>query len=59
MDTFVCSLASDKLDKVYHNNEEFEHEDYKWLTINNITEVQWLPADIEIVNKLKKTNVRR
>jgi len=54
MDTFICSLKNDKLDKVYHNNEELEHEDYKWLTLENIGEVNWLPADIEIVNKLKK-----
>lgn len=54
MDTFICSLKDDKLNMVYHNDNELEHEDYKWLTIKNIEEVNWLPADIEIVNELKK-----
>lgn len=54
MDTFICSLKEDKLNMVYHNDNELEHEDYKWLTIKNIEEVNWLPADIEIVNELKK-----
>ena len=57
MDAFMCTLNDDKLDKVYHNDTELEHEDYKWLTTQNIEEVEWLPADIEIVNKLK-TNQR-
>lgn len=58
MDTFICSLLDDKLEKVYHNQTELEHEDYKWLTIDTINDVKWLPADIEIVNKLKNINVR-
>ena len=31
-----------------------EHEAAKWLSMNNIDSVSWLPADIEVVDKLKK-----
>lgn len=53
MHAYICSLNSDTLDKVYHNEIELEHEDYKWLSTKDIDAVNWLPADIEIVNKLK------
>lgn len=59
MDTFICSLFDNKLQKIYHNSKELEHEDYKWLTIDNLDSINWLPADIEIVNKLKNINVKR
>ena len=53
MYTYVCSLNSKTIENVKHNDIELEHEDFKWLTIKNIDDVEWLPADIEIVNKLK------
>lgn len=56
MDTFICTLENNKLEKVYHNNNELEHEDYKWLTIKDIDTVNWLPADIQIIDKLKSIN---
>ena len=30
-----------------------EHEDAKWLTKETLDSVEWLPADIEVVEKLK------
>lgn len=30
-----------------------EHEDAKWLTKDELDSVDWLPADIEVVEKLK------
>ena len=30
-----------------------EHEDAKWLTRETLDSVEWLPADIEVVEKLK------
>lgn len=30
-----------------------EHEDAKWLTINELDSVNWLPADVEVVELLK------
>lgn len=31
-----------------------EHEDAKWLTKATLDSVEWLPADIEVVEKLKQ-----
>ncbi len=30
-----------------------EHLSYKWLSVEQLDSVDWLPADIEVVNKLK------
>ena len=59
MHTYICSLNSSIDKNIEHDEIELEHEDYKWLTINNISEVEWLPADIEIVNELKKLTIKR
>lgn len=53
MYTYICSLISKTIENVKHNDIELEHEDYKWLKLENIDKVEWLPADIEIINKLK------
>lgn len=53
MYTYICYLKNSTIENVKHNDSELEHEDYKWLTTNNLDNVNWLPADIEIVNKLK------
>ena len=39
---------------IYHDEERLEHESMKWLTKNELDTVDWLGADIEIVNKLKE-----
>lgn len=31
-----------------------EHSASKWLKMKNINSVDWLPADVEVVNTLKK-----
>jgi len=31
-----------------------EHSDAKWLEYDELSSVDWLPADIEVVEKLKK-----
>ena len=33
--------------------ELIEHEDAKWLKPNELDSVAWLPADVEVVEKLK------
>ena len=53
MHAYICSLNNDNLELLYHDENELEHENLKWLTLNDIESVNWLPADIEIVNKLK------
>lgn len=46
MDCFLCDLAVDRL-------ELKEHEDAKWLTIEELDSVDWLPADVTLVDKIK------
>ena len=59
MHAYICSLNSSIDKNIKHDEIELEHEDYKWVTIDNIGEVEWLPADIEIVNELKKLTIKR
>ena len=47
MHCYWCSLVSEGL----HLNE---HEAAKWLSIEQIDSVKWLPADIEVVKKIKE-----
>ncbi len=35
------------------NIELKEHEDAKWLTIEELDSVNWLPADVTLVDKIK------
>ena len=46
MACFLCELATDHL-------ELKEHEDAKWLTIEELNSVDWLPADVTLVDKIK------
>ena len=46
MDCFICRIKSGDLTLK-------EHEAAKWLTKENLDSVDWLPADREVVKKLK------
>ncbi|MCD8207905.1 MAG: (deoxy)nucleoside triphosphate pyrophosphohydrolase [Bacteroidales bacterium] len=46
MDCFLCSIKSGEL-------ELKEHEAAKWLTAETLYTVDWLPADLELVAKIK------
>ena len=32
-----------------------EHEAAKWLTLENLTSVEWLPADVTLINKIAES----
>lgn len=49
MHCYLCSLLTDAL----HLNE---HEAAKWLSKEELDNVQWLPADKEIIEKLQTIN---
>ena len=53
MHTYYCSLLNDRIENVYHDENILEHEDMKWLNKDELNSVNWLDADIEIVNYLK------
>jgi 8-oxo-dGTP diphosphatase len=47
MECFWCELKSDNL-------ELKEHEDAKWLFKDELNFVEWLPADITLLDKIRK-----
>lgn len=46
MKCYICSLLDD-------NIELIEHSDAKWLSKEEINSIDWLPADVEIIDILK------
>ena len=46
METFVCTLAPES------TLSPKEHAELRWVTKNDITSVDWLPADKEAATKL-------
>ena len=47
MDCFMCEVVSGEL-------KLLEHEDARWLGVDDIDTVKWLPSDIEVVERLKE-----
>ena len=47
MDCFWCRLQSDHV-------ELNEHEDAKWLSKEELDSVEWLPADVTLVEKIRR-----
>ena len=50
MDCFWCSIISGHLSLL-------EHEAAKWLPMDDLMQVKWLPADIEIIEKIQKSSI--
>lgn len=46
MECFLCTIESGTID-------DTEHEDLRWLDVNELDNVDWLPADIKVVDVLK------
>ena len=53
MHTYICSLK-DKIEMVKHGDNEFEHDNMVWLDEKHLDDVDWLPADIKVINAYKK-----
>ena len=49
MHCYLCSIASGEI-------ELREHKSARWLTSETLDSVEWLPADIDIIKKLKESN---
>lgn len=47
MDCFICKIAAGNLVLK-------EHEAAKWLTKETLDSVEWLPADLKLIEKVKK-----
>ena len=52
MDCFWCSILSGHLSLL-------EHEAARWLSMEHLKQVKWLPADVEIIEKLKNNRDSR
>lgn len=50
MHCYICSIISGQLTLL-------EHEDACWLLPDELESVRWLPADVEVINMLKKNNI--
>jgi 8-oxo-dGTP diphosphatase len=46
MDTFICEITSGTI-------KLNEHIDFKWLSINELSDLDWAAADLPIVEKLR------
>lgn len=46
MHCFLCSIASGEI-------ELREHKSARWLTKDTLNDVNWLPADLEVIEKIK------
>ena len=47
MDCFMCSIVRGELTLL-------EHESAKWLPIDDVWQVKWLPADVQVVEAILK-----
>lgn len=46
MHCYLCTVISGELSLL-------EHEDSRWLTKDELNSVKWLPADVEVINKIQ------
>ena len=49
MDCYYCHTKSGDI-------KLLEHEAARWLTLDNLKSVHWLPADIEVVERIRQTH---
>lgn len=54
MHTYLCELLNNNPEFVYHDDNTLEHENMVWLDLNDLDHLDWLPADILVVEELKK-----
>ena len=53
--TFYLKMSCFEAIIVEGSPKLLEHNDAKWLTRNELDSLNWIPADIKIINYLKKT----
>jgi len=54
MHTYLCEVLNNNPEFVYHDDNTLEHDNMVWLDLNDLDHLDWLPADILVVNDLKK-----
>lgn len=53
MHLYLCETEDD-LEFVFHDDENLEHDNMVWLDINDLENINWLPADLLLIDKLKE-----
>ena len=53
--TFYLKMSCFEAEIIEGTPKLLEHNDAKWLSKNQLDDVNWIPADIEVVDYLKKT----
>lgn len=54
MHSYLCEVSKNNLEFVYHDNSSLEHENMVWLDLEDLDKLDWLPADILVIDELKK-----
>ena len=52
MHTLLCTLNDCEPKVVYHDVNHLEHKEIKWLDANDLYSVDWLPADLLVLDHL-------
>lgn len=58
MHSYLCELQNNNIEFVYHDDKSLEHENMIWLDINDLDYLDWLPADVLVIEKLKELKNR-
>ncbi len=53
MHTYICSLINNP-EFVFHSDTELEHDNMVWLEPSDLSNLDWLPADIAVIERYKK-----
>ena len=53
MHTYLCELL-ENLEFVYHDDTTLEHENMVWLDLKDLEHLDWLPADLLVMDDIKK-----
>lgn len=54
MHTYLCEVLNNNPEFVYHDDNTLEHDNMVWLDLSDLDHLDWLPADVLVVNELKK-----
>lgn len=58
MHSYLCSLNDDNIEFVFHDDKYLEHENMVWLDLDELDHLDWLPADLLVIDKLKEIKKR-
>ena len=53
MHNYLCE-AKNNLEFVYHNDNDLEHDNMLWLGLNELNDVDWLPADVLVLDSINE-----